>query len=993
MQPVGVSEPTLGARLRGLRMRGGQTQADLARLAGVSVRTLRDLENDRVRRPQLASINRLVEGLGCTPAERAAVLAAVGAADPEPYRIGILGSLVVEVGGALVDVRLPPLRHLLALLALHAPASVSMEEIVDTVWGRSVPRTARRQVQARVAQLRDLLSGDRNVPPVVVPTGGGYRLRVAGDRLDVLAFRDAVDKAERATPEGVVELYGRALRLWRGPVAADVPELGGHPAAVRLLGEKVTATLAFADLASARDEPEALRWLRALAAEQPLHEGVAARLMLALAAGGEQAAALAQFDDIRVRLRDELGIQPGPDLQAAQLEILQQRTTVAGTPVPAQLPPLVGGFVGRSDVLAGLDAVRADPDTSTVVISGTAGVGKTTLAVQWAHRVADRFPDGQLYINLRGFDPAAIPLDPADAVRGFLDALGVAPERVPDPLQERIGLFRTLVYRRRMLVVLDNARDADQVRPLLPGDPTTMTVVTSRNRLTRLAAEIGAHQVVLDTMSRAEAEELIGRRIGVRRASAEPSAVREIAELCARLPLALAIVGAYAAGRPTFPLSVVAGNLMDAATSVDPAPDNPSGTGDIEMVISSSYHALPPVTARLFRLLGVHPGPDIDARAAASLLGVAPTDIRAPLTELVEAHLISEHRPGRYAFHDLLRAYAATLARSEGESADALRRVTDHYLHSLELADHLMSPLARRVTPPPHVAGVTPVVVADRVAAEEWMATEWRVLTALISRAATAALDVHVWQLAWLLWRFFEFRGHLNDWVATQELALDAARRLGDPVALEYVHRALSFAWTRLHRYDRARAHLREAVAQHDHLDDPLGHARIMLSMAWVEDQDGQPQDSLRWAERALVAFEALDDRVGTAHALAATGWALVKTGDLDRAFVLCTRALELHGDLDDAYGRADLLDTMGEIHRRWADYPAAVKYFDEGARVHRELGDRYAEGVSLRDLGDAHAASGDPVLAATAWRGALDLFEAVGHPDAVGVRARLAQS
>jgi tetratricopeptide (TPR) repeat protein len=695
-------------------------------------------------------------------------------------------------------------------------------------------------------------------------------------------------------------------------------------------------------------------------------------------------------------LRDELGIEPGPDLRTAHLDVLRQRSPAAAvtvrTPVPAQLPPLAGGFVGRADVLARLDAIRADPDTPAVVISGTAGVGKTTLAVRWAHRVVAGFPDGQLYVNLRGFDPTATPLDPADVVRGFLDALGVPPERVPDPLPERIGLYRTLVYGRRMLVILDNARDADQIRPLFPGDPAVLTVVTSRSRLTRLAADIGADQIVLDVLSRAEAEELLVRRIGARRVVAEPSAVREIADLCARLPLALAIVGAYAAGRPQFPLSVVATNLAagrDTATSVDPTPDNPSGTGDIEDVISSSYRALPPLTARLFRLLGVHPGPDIDARAAASLLGVPPVDIRGPLSELVEAHLLSEHQPGRYTFHDLLRAYAATLARQEG--ADALLRVTDHYLRSLELADHVMSPTARRVSLPSPVPGVTPVEVADRTAASEWVTAERRVLTALISQAAAAELDMHVWQLAWLMWRFFEFRGYLDDWVATQELALVAARRLADPVALEHVHRAYAFAWTRLEKYDRARAHLDEAVAQHDHLDDPHGRARVLLSMSWVEGRDDRLQESLRRAEQALAEFDALEDRLGMTHALASMAWILMKTGDLDRAFDLCTRSLNLHRDLDDAYGRADVLDTMGEIHHRWADYPAAVKYLDEGARLHRELGDRYAEAVSLHELGDAHAAAGEHAQARTVWHTALGILDDLGHSDAATVRAKLA--
>jgi NB-ARC domain len=378
-------------------------------------------------------------------------------------------------------------------------------------------------------------------------------------------------------------------------------------------------------------------------------------------------------------------------------------------PVPAQLPPAVPAFIGRDAELASLDALlhpkAAAAGPATVVIaalSGTAGVGKSALAVHWAHRAAAQFPDGQLYVNLRGFDPDGAAMEPSEALRGFLDALGAPATRIPESLSAQAGLYRTLLAGKRILVVLDNAKDAGQVRPLLPGSPGCLAIVTSRNQLTGLVATDSAYAMTLDLLGSGDARELLALRLGSRRVAREPDAVDEIIAGCARLPLALTIAAARAAGSPSFPLAVLATELREATRALDPLNGGDPAT-DVRAVFSWSYHALTTDAARLFRRLGLHPGPDIALPAAASLAAIPQDRARALLGELTRAHLLAEHAPGRYAFHDLLRAYATELARahdSQNVRNAAAHRVLDHYLHTgvllvFRTADPLGPPLGR----------------------------------------------------------------------------------------------------------------------------------------------------------------------------------------------------------------------------------------------------------------------------------------------------------
>ncbi|HZM83727.1 MAG TPA: NB-ARC domain-containing protein, partial [Candidatus Limnocylindrales bacterium] len=419
------------------------------------------------------------------------------------------------------------------------------------------------------------------------------------------------------------------------------------------------------------------------------------------------------------------------------------------------LPPALPFFVGRSAELAALTALvdRTSEPGGTVVISaidGTAGIGKTALAVQWAHQAADRFGDGQLYVNMRGFGPADSPMTPAEAVRVFLDALGVPPDRIPSNLDAQVGLYRSLLADRRMLVVLDNARDAAQVRPLLPGSPGGLVIVTSRNRLGPLVAAEGAEPLTLDLLTRAEAEELLARRLGDKRIASDPMAVEDVIARCARLPLALAILAARAAAHPDFPLADLATELVEVRRSLDGFDAGDAAT-NVRTVLSWSYRQLSEPAARLFRLLSLHPGPDIGLPAAASLVGTDADaevdDVRASLAELTRSHMVAEPASGRFGFHDLLRAYAGELVHSLDPQEDrrvATTRLLDHYLHTAYAAERLLRPQRDPIALDPPQPGVRLGALADLPQALAWFTTEHPALVAVVAQAENSSYDTHV---------------------------------------------------------------------------------------------------------------------------------------------------------------------------------------------------------------------------------------------------------
>jgi tetratricopeptide (TPR) repeat protein len=671
---------------------------------------------------------------------------------------------------------------------------------------------------------------------------------------------------------------------------------------------------------------------------------------------------------------------------------------------PRQLPAATAGFTGRAAELAALSDLLQEPAAGgTMMISavgGTAGIGKTALAVHWAHQVADRFPDGQLYVNLRGFDPAGPPMTPAEAVRGFLDAFEVPPERIPVSLDAQAALYRSLLAGRRVLVVLDNARDAGQVRPLLPGSPGCVVVVTSRNRLTSLIAAEGARPLTLDLLTLEEARHLLACRIGAGRVAAEPPAVDEIIASCARLPLALSIVAARAAVHPAFRLAALAGELRDARGGLE-AFHSGEVAADVRAVFSWSYHQLSTETARLFRLLGLHPGPDISAPAAASLAALPAGHARSALAELARAHLVTEHAPGRFAFHDLLRAYATEQARAhdaEDDQQAAVRRMLDHYLHTAHTATALSRhPRWEPLTLPSPQPGVIPEQPADCTAALAWFEAEHPVLLAVIPQAA-AGWDISAWQLPWTLMDYFDRRGHWHDWAATQHAALDAARRHTDRQGQAHAHEGIGYAYGSLGRYDDARDHLQQALALFGELGDQAGQAYTHTDLGWVLQHAGCLADSLRHAQQAVVLFRALGHRHGQARALNSCGWYNALLGDHRQALTCCEQALALQRDLGDRRGEAYTLDSLGYACHHLGHHQQAITYYQQSLALNDALGESYGKAVVLSHLGDACHAAGDLAAARAAWQNALDILDQLGHvpgpspglPDASQIRVKL---
>jgi tetratricopeptide (TPR) repeat protein len=659
--------------------------------------------------------------------------------------------------------------------------------------------------------------------------------------------------------------------------------------------------------------------------------------------------------------------------------------------VPRQLPADVTGFVGRAGQLAELDGLcRARRPVA--VVAGTAGVGKSALALHWAHRVVPEFADGQLYVNLRGFDPSGAPMTPAEAIRGFLDAFALAPHQVPASLHAQVGLYRSLLAGRRVLVVLDNARDVDQVRPLLPGSAGCLAVVTSRGQLTGLVAADGAHPVILDLLTAAEARELLLRRLGRTRVEAEPLAVDEIVDQCARLPLALAIVAARAATHQRFPLAAFAGELRAAGNALDALESTDAAT-DVRGVFSWSYNGLGAAAARLFRLLGVHCGPDITVPAAASLAGLPASQIRPLLAELAQANLVTEHAVGRFAMHDLLRAYAAEQAAAhltEAERREAVHRGLDHYLHSGYAAALLLSPYRLAIVLPQPLPGVVPAPVADHAQAMAWFADERPVVLAALDQAAGTGFDSYTWQLAWTLWPYLDRHGLWHDWTRTQETALDAARRLDDLTAQAMARHGLARGHARLGAYSDAYSHLCEALELYRRLDDRAGLATAHHNLAHVLLGLDRHEEAIEHARHALDDYRATGDLMGQANALNAIGWCASRLGDHRQALAQCEQALALFQRLGDRHGEAATLDSIGVANHHLARHAEAVSCYQRSLTLIRGLGHRYSEAETLIHLGDTHEATGDTRATRSALEAALAILEELDHGDAAVIRERL---
>ncbi|WP_328608976.1 tetratricopeptide repeat protein [Amycolatopsis sp. NBC_00345] len=649
--------------------------------------------------------------------------------------------------------------------------------------------------------------------------------------------------------------------------------------------------------------------------------------------------------------------------------------------VPRQLPPPPLQFTARADEMRALSAACDDAQVlrdSVMVISavaGAGGVGKTSLALHWAHRWLDRFPDGQLYVDLRGFDPVNPPLPTAAAIRGFLDALGVAPSATPVSLPAQISLYRTLVSGKRMLIILDNARDTAAVEPLLPGSTVNTVIVTSRNYLPGIVAR-GAHTIRLPTFTPAEAHELLAKHLGTDRIHAEPEASSVLIRTCAGLPLAISIIAARARLNPTFPLALLADELTDETSRLDGL-DAGEVPVRLSSVFSASYYALDDDAAALFRHLGLVPGTDIGTAAVASLVGLPAHLIRRQLRTVESAHLVEQHRPGRFRMHDLVSLYARDRARTDlpAESQDqAIRRLADFYLHTAFKAEHLLDARRPSIDLPPANPGCHTTAPRNRAAAERWFTEEHANLLAAQQLAIRHSWHDKVWRIAWTLNTYHMRHDRRDDNLRIWQAAIDAVAHIPEVSDQADVHRLYGWAHIMVGDHDQGMKHLDRALRLFQDADDVAGQARAHEALAAAWEQQGDHQRALPPALHALNLYQNLDQPARTANALNTVGWHYARLGELDQATTYCTAALDLyrcHSYLD---AEAYALHTLGYIDHHSGRHHSAVRHYRRAVNLLRGERDPKQEAVVLADLAEVYASGGKHRRARQLWLEALVL-------------------
>ncbi len=944
----------------------------------------------------------------------------------------ILGPLQVEAGGAAVPLGGLRQRSVLALLIVDPRQLVPLGRLVDEVWDDHPPRTAEATVRVYVSRLRRLLAGpgpDAATP--LVTRSGGYLLDVDADHVDAGRFERLLAEGRRAHEAGdhctAGDLLRQALAGWRGPALTDFPQVWARTHATRLEERRQVAveTLMDVDLALGR-HAELVGDLAARAAEHPLRERLHAQRMLALYRCGRQADALDAYRQAYDVLAGGRGIDPGGPLRALESAILRQDPSLDWTPparrpstpapiVPAQLPPDIADFTGRDEDLAALEGLARDCDPAPVMavtaVAGTAGVGKTALAVRWAHRVAGRFPDGQLFLNLRGYDPGRR-VHPRVALAQLLHALGVDADRVPATVPEAAALYRSLLADRRVLVVLDNAAAAEQVRPLLPGAGGCLVLVTSRDRLTGLVAQDGARRLTLDVLAPADAVLLVGRVIGADRVLREPDAVAELARLCGYLPLALRIAAANLLDNPYRSIdahvtALLAGDPLGGLQLGGPGP------GPVRLAFDRSYAMLPPEVRRTFRLLGLAPGVDCTVGAAAALADVPAEQAAALLDRLAEAHLVMPIGPGRVTFHDLLRRFAADRAAAEEPEADrvaAAGRLHGWYLTRVRAAARLAYPQTLRLPAPPG-EGPPYAGFADRAAALEWLDGERVNLVRTVLHTARAGPWAVAYRLADGLRGYFWIRRHTVDWPTVAEAGLAAATTAGDARARAAAELSLGMAAQSVSSDDAA-AHyarardlsqvarwpegeaaainnlsvgsltagrlaeaeelLRTSLRINEGTGQVITHATNLSNLGYVYLWLGRLADARDHFTRALILRRGHEDQLSDADIRKGLGRYHHCAGEFDAAHRQLAAALTLCQEVGGLDGEVQVRCALAALHADAGHYPAAVEEARTALQLTDRSGDRQSEALARLRYGDALAGLGRHDEATSAYRAAL---------------------
>jgi DNA-binding SARP family transcriptional activator/tetratricopeptide (TPR) repeat protein len=931
-------------------------------------------------------------------------------------RFRILGPLEVWTDEGWSGIGAPKWRALLATLLLHPGQVVSTERLIAGLWGEDPPERAANLVSVYVLRLRRLMGDPQG--RMLATRAPGYQLRLADDDLDAAAFETGMREGRQALANGKAEqaaaILAEALALWRGPALADVPASPLIKAESDRLEESRLAGLELRITADLRGGQlvQLVPELRRLLSEHPLREGLWTLLLLALEGTGRRVEAIAAYGAARQVIAEELGVDPGPELRELYQRLLTAdarpdpgpgpaagapapeprparspaRTPAAAAgPPPAQLPADIGDFTGRAAHLAQLRGLLTrssgtqNPSALAVaVVAGTGGLGKTTLAVHGAHSLRDEFPDGQLYVELRG--ASVQPAVPEEVLARLLRDLGVAPAGVPAAPEERATMYRTRLAGRRVLIILDDARDAAQVRPLLPGSASCAVIVTSRHRLADLAS---SRLVDLDVLGDEEARHLLGSIIGPERAEAEPDAVREVLAACAGLPLAIRIAGARLASRRGWTVSALARRLADRRRRVD---ELTSGDMAVRACFDVSFDNLQKPAAggvdpaSAFRLLGVWPGPGVSLQAAAALLGQPEDPVADALEILVDAHLLESPAPERYGFHDLLRAYAAERAQAQEQEPAvdaALARILDWYLRSADAAAAVIVPYRDRVPLGADPAGAA-LTFATPEEALGWSRQERvNLVTATRQAAATGRHDV-AWKLSVAAMAGFELHGYRAEWSATQAVALSSARAAGDQYGEAWVLNNLAILLS-TEEAEGAIARFEQAMAIRSAIGDRHGQTQTATNLAFCHLLQGNYDEAVTAGKFALRLQRDNGRRHGEGVALCNLGEAYLGLGRHQEAVSVLQEALPVVRETGSKRIEAYVLRNLGQAHLDLGRSTEGAGLVEQALVIHQGEGDALGQAQDLHLLGQARRQAGQQAAARLAWEQAARLFEGLG--------------
>lgn len=887
-------------------------------------------------------------------------------------RFSVLGPVQVVAGQQAVPIERAQRRAVLAYLLLHAGHVVSVEQIVDALWGEMPPATARAQVFAAVSAVRRVLRSVEH--DVISSVSGGYRIRVTDEDFDLKAFQACVQRVKGLLPGAAVAMLRSALAWWRGIPLAGITGAYLEPARAGLMEQKLAAQEQLYDLELALGHHrDIIAELRMLVEANPLRERLVGQMMLALYRCDRQADALAVFRALRRSLVEELGIDPSPELEALHRRILDNdgsliATVAAGptaTAAPKRfLPRDIPDFTGRTAELTQLDAFAAgSADACGVLvisaIAGVAGVGKTALALRWAHREAWRFPDGQFYLDLRGYHNE-YPMQSIEGVTALLRALGLPADRIPHECEDALALYRATLAARKVLILFDNARSVEQVRSLLPTGQGSLVLVTSRDSLAGLVARDGARRLILGTLPPADAVDLLQRILSPHRGAAEPAAVAALAEACGFLPLALRIAATNVELNPERKISEYLESLHRGgrihALSVG---DDTSSS--LAAVFHHSYRALPAEGRRLFRLLGLIPGGDFTAEAVGALAQLAVGFAQRIMRYLSDAHLLSEDPSGRFSLHDLIREYAASLCDTE-EDADARRdafsRLLDWYVCATYAATTPIRRFPVEVSVPFGPPAAPVPLIGTKVEAFAWLDAECANLVATISQAGDRSWHRHTVQLAQLGQAYFSSRGLSREWTVSARAAVKAADRLNDPHTQVFALLDLGYALESVGETQQALAEYARALLYGRRIGHRRAEALTLNRLGGVCRRLGRHAEAAERYRAALHIFGELDDEVRQVSTQINLSVDLHLLGRDDEALDHAHAALALQQRLG-GQGEAAVRTNLGRIYARLGRHTEAVTHNKAALELHRRYGSTNGEALALGNLCFSYARLG----------------------------------